>query len=268
MAYPAFNAKSSSSRQPAFARRAAGLLLVSGLMAGCAAPTGLPASELSTGSLRESDMAFASASDAVRKIRSARRSKGVKAALNLAEAAVKAMPSETIVRRERGLVALEAGLSKRAISDLEMVATADSTDWRSLSALGSAHAANGDHRAAVSAFERALKLSPGSSSVLNNMAMSYALDGQGRKAKALLKKAETHAKTERAKRRVRQNRVLIAGLSGQVGQARTLAAKSMSKSEVTANIALLEKLRSAAKVSRAKSTPASPRSKRRASNNR
>ena len=185
---------------------------------------------------------------AIAKAREQRASGDKLAAMETLEAAGKASPGDRSISRERGLLALELGRIGEARKLLMAADDAKSPDWRLKSALGSAHAASGDQKAAQREFQAALKLAPDHPSILNNMALSYALEGRHGEAERLLRRAAANrAEGDRAK----QNLALILGLNGNIDEARKLNEAALPKPVAAANVSYLERLRSSGvKVSR------------------
>lgn len=167
----------------------------------------------------------------------------------LDEAAGKAKSDKSIIR-ERGLMALELGRIADARRLLKQADDKKNPDWRIKSALGSAHAAAGDFKAATAAFDEAQKLAPNHPSILNNMALALALEGRHKEAEPLLRRAAA-ARTEGE--RAKQNLALILGLSGNIDEARKVSEAALPKPVAAANVSYLERLRtSGVKVSRAR----------------
>ncbi|MBL8565730.1 MAG: tetratricopeptide repeat protein [Hyphomicrobiaceae bacterium] len=192
--------------------------------------------------------AGASLPPAIAKAREQRAAGDKLAAMETLEAAGKAAPDDRMISRERGLLALELGRIGEARKLLMAADDAKAPDWRLKSALGSAHAASGDQKAAQREFQAALKLAPDHPSILNNLALSYALEGRHGEAERLLRRAATNrADGDRAK----QNLALILGLNGNIDEARKLSEASLPKPVAAANVSYLERLRSSGvKVSR------------------
>ncbi|MGD9785363.1 MAG: tetratricopeptide repeat protein [Hyphomicrobiaceae bacterium] len=153
------------------------------------------------------------------------------------------------VIKERGLLALERGRiaeAKTLLGKADKKSTAP--DWRIKSALGSALAASGDQPAAQKAFAEALVLAPDHPSILNNLALSYALDGRHAEAEKMLRRAAT---SRSANGRAKQNLALLLGLSGQIEEARAVSEAALPKDVSRANMSYLEGLRTGVQVSRA-----------------
>ncbi|MGI9426795.1 MAG: tetratricopeptide repeat protein [Hyphomicrobiaceae bacterium] len=110
-----------------------------------------------------------------------------------------------------GRAALSAG--KLALAD-KLLAHADNPgdpDWRVVSARGTALAKQGKYEQAQPYFERALQLAPGNSTVLSNLAMARAANGDLKSAENLLRKATL---MPNARPQVRQNLNLVLQLQG------------------------------------------------------
>ena len=108
-------------------------------------------------------------------------------ALRLLNTAASAHPDNIAISQQRALLTLEVGDIDRAERLLRKVVAKSPGDWRLHSALGAALAAKGNHKAAVVAFGKALKLSPGQPAILNNLAMSHAMAGNLAKAESFYK---------------------------------------------------------------------------------
>ena len=112
---------------------------------------------------------------------------------------------------ERGLLALELGDAARAEKLLRQAHDPKAPDWRLHSALGAALASRGKQQEAQVQFAKALALAPDQPSVLNNLALSYALDGKAAEAEQLLRKAQRSAgRTPQ----MQENLALVLGLRG------------------------------------------------------
>jgi Flp pilus assembly protein TadD len=150
---------------------------------------------------------------------------------------------------ERGLITLEMGQIDKAVDLLKQAHNPEAPDWRQHSALGAALSAKGDQKAAQAEFDSALKLSPNNPSILNNLALSYALDGKHAEAERLLRNVAEH---EDSNPQARQNLALILGLRGNIDEARKVSESVLPPDKVKSNIAYLERLNAAPEqVSRA-----------------
>lgn len=143
--------------------------------------------------------------------------------------------------KERGLTALELGQVDRAKDLLTKAQSSGAPDWRVHSALGAALSAGGNQKEAQAEFAKALALSPDQPSVMNNLALSYALDGKHDDAELLLRRAVIAPESEP---KTKQNLALVLGLKGNLDESRKISSMVLSPQETEANVAYLEKLKS------------------------
>lgn len=175
-------------------------------------------------------------------------------AMALLDTAAKKDAKNKVLAKERGLLALELGQLGKAEKLIKSAMDTETADWRLHSALGSTFAAKGNQHDAQVQFAKALDLAPDHPSVLNNLALSYALEGRHKEAEELLRRA---AKGIDAKVQTKQNLALLLGLDGKISEARRVSRASLPEGQSEANISFLESLRrNAAKVSRADPTNA------------
>ncbi len=193
--------------------------------------------------------ATAAAPPVVAKARALRETGDKVAAMKLLDEANAKSPSDKLLLAERGLLALDLGRIPEARKLLKEADDDKAPDWRIKSALGSAHAASGDHKSAQKEFAAALKLAPDHPSILNNMALSQALEGRHDDAEKLLRRVAT---SKHGGDRAKQNLALILGLSGNIDEARQVSEDALPKPVAAANLSYLERLRSGARVSRAR----------------
>jgi Flp pilus assembly protein TadD len=92
-------------------------------------------------------------------------------------------------------------------------------DWRVLSARGTALAKQSKYSEAIPFYERALQLSPGQRSVMNNLALAYTMSGEAHKAETVLRQADPTG----ADPRIKQNLALVMSLQGRHDEAKQLA---------------------------------------------
>jgi Flp pilus assembly protein TadD len=124
---------------------------------------------------------------------------------------------------EYGRLALEfdqVNLAKRLLAIADDPAN---PDWRVISAQGTVLAKQGDYKGAIPYYERALRLAPDQPSVINNLAMAHAAEGQPAKAEPLLRRAVASGS---APAKVHQNLALVLSLQGRHDEARQLAQSS------------------------------------------
>lgn len=150
-------------------------------------------------------------------------------------------PSDYRVQSIYGKKLIAAGHPEAAVPVLEAVAASGSGDWRTLSALGSAYDQQNQYGKAREAYQKALALQPNEISVLNNMGMSYALEGNLKQAETTLRNAMS-LPAGKSTPRLRQNLALVVGLQGRFEEARTIASTDLPPEEVEANVAYLQKM--------------------------
>ena len=149
-------------------------------------------------------------------------------------------PSNTEIASAYGRLVLEKGQTKLALRVLKKAEKPrGKTDWRVLSARGTAHAKLGEHALAQQYFAAALKKKPNTPSLLNNLALSYAMSGNAEKAEPLLRRAIDNGHDTP---RVRQNLSLVLGLQKKFGEAKRLATVDLSKDRAASNIAYLRSM--------------------------
>jgi Flp pilus assembly protein TadD len=133
------------------------------------------------------------------------------------------------------------GRSQEAIPVLERAATSANADWRVLSALGSAYDHQGLYQKARPHYQAALAADPQNLSVMNNLGMSFALEGNLKQAEATLRQADALPRSK-SEPRIRQNLALVVGLQGRFEEASKLARQDLPPEQVEANMAYLQKM--------------------------
>jgi Flp pilus assembly protein TadD len=89
--------------------------------------------------------------------------------------------------------------------------------------------------------QAALALAPNDMSIMNNLGMSYALQGKLTEAEGILRKAMAHPNSK-ATPRVRQNLALVVGLQGRFDEAKQIASEDLPPDQVQANMAYLQQM--------------------------
>ncbi len=140
---------------------------------------------------------------------------------------------------EYGRLALELDQVNVAEKLLAIADNPTKPDWRIVSARGTVLAKQGKYKESVAFYERALQLSNNQSSVLNNLAMAHAMNGEPAKAEALLRQAT--AETGAAPK-VSQNLALVLGLQGRYDEAKTYAVTASGAEAVKSDTDLLRTL--------------------------
>lgn len=150
-------------------------------------------------------------------------------------------PENTKLQALYGKKLLAAGRAGDAIAVLEGVAASGNADWRLLSALGSAYDQQGRYVEARAQYGKALQLAPGEITVLNNMGMSHALEGDLKQAETTLRQASMLPEAA-SEPRIRQNLALVVGLQGRFDEAEKIARADLPPSEAEANVGYLREM--------------------------
>lgn len=150
-------------------------------------------------------------------------------------------PGDPKIAALYGKKLITAGRSSDALPVLERAAAAPGADWRTRSALGTAYDQQGLFEKARQEYGKILESDPQNLSTLNNLGMSYALEGNLKEAEAQLRKADAlpRSKTEP---RIRQNLALVVGLQGRFDEASKLARDDLPPEQVEANMAYLQRM--------------------------
>jgi len=255
------------------------------LLGACAGPPGTP----STGSLAPAEQASATVlktagqpgdlaataaahqsnpmdpAAALAHARALRASNAKPEALAVLDRAAAAKSGDRRLQLERGLLALELGDAAKAEKLFRQAHDPKAPDWRLHSALGAALASRGKQQEAQVELAKALALAPDQPSVLNNLALSYALDGKAVEAEQLLRKAQRSAgRTPQ----VQENLALVLGLRGRYEEARSAGQAALPPAKAEQNVAYLRALgqaRSAASATTNRDDPSSGDPARKAS---
>lgn len=134
-----------------------------------------------------------------------------------------------------------AGHAAQAVPVLERAAESGEADWRVYSALGSAYDEQGLYQKARAQYEKALSEDPQNLSVLNNLGMSYALEGNLQQAETTLRQADALPRSG-SEPRIRQNLALVVGLQGRFEEASRIASENLPPEQVADNMAYLKKM--------------------------
>jgi Flp pilus assembly protein TadD len=120
-----------------------------------------------------------------------------------------------------------------------VLAQGGEADWKIHSALGSALDQQGRYAEAREQYSIALKARPNEPSVMNNLGMSFMLEGDLKQAEETLRRAMA-AGNGAAEPRLRQNLALSVGLQGRFDEAREIASRDLPQEQVEANMAYLK----------------------------
>jgi Flp pilus assembly protein TadD len=140
---------------------------------------------------------------------------------------------------EYGRLALEMDQLAAAAKLLEVADNPAKPDWKVISARGTLLAKQGNYKDAIPFYERALTLSQDQPSVLNNLAMAYAMSGEAKKAEDILRKASN---APGASEKVHQNLALVLGLQGRYDEAKAEGGKGGTSDSVDSNTDYIRKM--------------------------
>jgi Flp pilus assembly protein TadD len=142
---------------------------------------------------------------------------------------------------EIGKALLTAGDAEGATVSLQRAVSLNPRDPHALSVLGAALDQQTKHVEARDNYAKALALAPDDVSVMNNLAMSYSLQGKLSEAEATLRKAMT-LPAAASNPRIRQNLALVVGLQGRFDEAKQIASEDLPPDQVEANMAYLQQM--------------------------
>jgi Flp pilus assembly protein TadD len=110
-----------------------------------------------------------------------------------------------------------------------------------LSVLGATLDQQSRHGEAREKYEAALAIAPNDVGTMNNLAMSYALQGKLPEAEKILRKALGMPGGKNMPR-IRQNLALVVGLQGRFDEAKQIASEDLPPDQVQANMAYLQQM--------------------------
>jgi len=140
-----------------------------------------------------------------------------------------------------GRLMMAAGDPAGAEELLSRAVSINPQDAQSLSALGAVLDQQTKHSEAREKYQAALAIAPNDMGIINNLAMSYALQGKLPEAEATLRKAIAHP-NGRNMPRIRQNLALVVGLSGRFDEAKRIASEDLPPDQVQANVEFLQQM--------------------------
>ena len=150
-------------------------------------------------------------------------------------------PSDASLLATYGRELLQAEQPDQAQPILAKAIAAGAKDWKLYSAMGSALDQEGKYDEARDYYHRALAIVPGNAAVMNNLGMSYALEGDLKQAEKILREA-SDMPAGKSEPRLRQNLALVVGLQGRFDEARQIASADLPPDQVEANMAYLQKM--------------------------
>lgn len=140
---------------------------------------------------------------------------------------------------EYGRLALSLGQVTVAEKVLALADDPADPDWRVLSARGAVLAKKGQYSAAIPYFTRALDYGPNQPSVLNNLALAHAMNGDPQQAEQILR---TAAAQTGSSKKIRQNLALVLGLQGKYDEATQVSAQDVSRAQANADTRVIRRV--------------------------
>jgi Flp pilus assembly protein TadD len=162
-------------------------------------------------------------------------------ALAVLQQAASLHDSDPELAGEYGRLALELDQVNVAGRMLQIADDPSKPDWKVINARGTVLAKQGQYKDAIPYYERALTLAQNQPSVLNNLAMAYAMSGDAKKAEDLLRQASAGSTGENASK-VKQNLALVLGLEGRYDEAKAVTAGTSSAAAVAENVDMVRRI--------------------------
>ncbi len=150
-------------------------------------------------------------------------------------------PSNAEVQNTMGKKLLAMGQGQMALDLLQRSASLNPQSWQAKSAYGAALDQSTRHTEAREQYQAALALKPGELAVINNLAMSYALQGKLPEAEKTLREAMALPGSNGLPR-LRQNLALIVGLQGRLDESQQIASQDLPPDQAEANRAYLQEM--------------------------
>ncbi len=203
---------------------------------------------------REYDLNPADLEAAIKLSSTLRRLGNPAQALEIAQTARAMYPRDTNLMAEYGanLIALERG--KEAIAPLSSAVRSAPQNARLWSLLGASHDQMAQYDRARELYGRALSITPNDPSIMANLGLSFALQGDARTAEMWLRRAATNPLASPG---VRQNLALVLGLQGKYDEAEALARQDLDSGSAENNLAYMRSMRSGSRSYGAMTNPGS-----------
>ena len=166
-----------------------------------------------------------------------RRAGDAEAALEQYEVLLKHHPVSAEALEGKGLALMAKAEFREAAQLFSKVMGMDAARWRTANALGIIYSMDRKTKEAIEYYKAALKLNPDHPSILNNLGLSLAIQGQYDKAVKALKLASGHLKPgDVNQKRVDLNLALVYGISGQMEEAAAVAKQHLTEAALYNNL--------------------------------
>lgn len=164
-------------------------------------------------------------------------------AIQLYNYVLKRQPHNIVALEGKGLAHITKGDFASASESLEQVMAMDGNRWRALNGVGLLFVAKNMPNEAVAYFDSALQRAPDHPTVLNNVGLTLALNGDFDRSIAALNRASSQVKSKSdTRKRIDLNLALVLGLSGDMERAEQVASRHLSKIALQNNMGLYAKL--------------------------
>lgn len=154
-------------------------------------------------------------------------------AVSYAEQRAKALLADPLVNFEYAKAQLDSGRKIEALNTLRVVAAQMPENWQVHNAIGIAFDSVDQFDDAIVAYQTALKYSPNSAIVMNNLGISQAMAGR---LQAAINTLEEAAAINRTNTHIRQNLALLYAANGESEKARALAAMDLDAGDLETNL--------------------------------
>ncbi len=168
----------------------------------------------------------------------ARRAGDIKSALPLYEELLKIQPNHQDAMEGYGLALMQSGKpvdAGRMFSDIMEI---NPKRWRTLNGLGILFVNKNMIPEAMAYYTEALKNSPDNPAVLNNVALSQAVDRNYARAFESFEQAVRISSSELQREQIGLNMAMVYGISGDLETARTIASKYLQGPQLDNNLGL------------------------------
>jgi len=112
-------------------------------------------------------------------------------------------------------------------------------EWRVISARGTVLAKEGKYQDAIPFYERALSFAHNHPSLVNNLALAYAMNGEAVRAETMLRQASIN---NPASSKIRQNLALVLSLQGRYAEAKQIASHDLPPETAAENTEMLRRI--------------------------
>lgn len=168
----------------------------------------------------------------------ARRGGDLKTALPMYETLTREQPDHLEAMEGYGLALMQSGKAVDAGRVFADIMKENPKRWRTLNALGILFVNKNMIPEAMAYYTEALKYSPDNAAVLNNVALSQAVDGNYARAFDTFEQAARVSNSELQRQQITLNMAMVYGISGDLETARSIASKYLQGPELDNNLGL------------------------------